>query len=168
MILIATFLLNTLMLVYFVLQPGLVTDFSQPPQLFALAINSPAAREFAGSCGTGPKGKQYKVKWTVGQDQNHLYIAPSADQDLKAPKVHQTPSTMATGYTNRLFASVSTALGRLNFTAIFGQRRQTNVNSAADTEPLRQADGPQGALSRRIDVELVDVEGEAQEPGLRL
>ena len=78
-ILFATFLLNTLMLVYFVLQPGLVTDFSQPPQLFALVINSPAAREFAGSCGTGPEGKQYRVKWTIGQDQNHLYIAPSAD-----------------------------------------------------------------------------------------
>lgn len=107
------------MLVYFVLQPGLVTDFSQPPQLFALAINSPVAREFAGSCGTGPKGEQYKVKWTVGQDQDHLYIASSADQDPTPLKIHQNPSKMATRYTDRLFSFVATVLDRLHFTSVF-------------------------------------------------
>ena len=156
------------MLVYFVLQPGLVTDFSQPPQLFALAINSPAAREFAGSCGTGPEGEQYKVKWTVGQDQDHLYIAPSADQDLEPLKAHQTPSTMATGYKDRLFSFVAIVLDRLHFTAIFRKGRQTNANSVADTEPLRQADGSQSVLSRQTEIELLEVKDRAQEPGSRL
>lgn len=156
------------MLVYFVLQPGLVTDFSQPPQLFALAINSPAAREFAGSCGTGPEGKQYKVKWTVSQDHDHLYIAPSADQDSTPLKIHQNPSKMATGYKDRLFSFVAIVLDRLHFTSVFRKGQQTNTNSAADTEPLRQAGGTQGALSRQREIELVEVEGRAQEPISRL
>ena len=145
------------MLVYFIRQPGLVTDFCQPPQLFALAINSPAARDFAGSCGVGPEGDQYKVKLTIGRDQNHLYIAPSTEQDSTHFEIHQTASTNVAGYTDRLFSFASTVLGRVHFASIFRKKTQTDVNSIADTEPLRHSDGPQGTLFRQTDVELVDV-----------
>jgi hypothetical protein len=83
-------------------------------------------------------------------------------------EVHKIPLAMVNGYTDRLLSSVSTALDRLHFTAIFRKRRQTNANSVADTEPLQQADGSQSALSRQTDIELVDVEGRAQEPFSRL
>jgi hypothetical protein len=69
------------MLVYFIVQPGLVTDFSQPPQLFALAINSPPARVLAGSCGTGPEGKQYKTGWVINHEGEHLFMQPYSDQN---------------------------------------------------------------------------------------
>jgi hypothetical protein len=79
-ILIAALLLNTTMLLYFIAQPGLVTDYSQPPQLFAQAVNSPPARELAGSCGSGPEGKQYKLGWLISHEGGHLYIEPGPSE----------------------------------------------------------------------------------------
>jgi hypothetical protein len=58
-ILVLVFLLNIFVLVYFILHRGLVTDFSEPPNLFALAVNSPPSHVLAGSCGGGPEGRQY-------------------------------------------------------------------------------------------------------------
>ncbi|KAJ4399241.1 hypothetical protein N0V91_009614 [Didymella pomorum] len=60
--------------------PGLVTDYSQPPQLFAQAVNSPPARELAGSCGSGPEGKQYKLGWLISHEGGHLYIEPGPSE----------------------------------------------------------------------------------------
>jgi hypothetical protein len=79
-ILISTFLLNSVVLVYFVVQPGLVTDFSQPPRLFALAVNSEPTRALVGSCGGGPEGKEYKVGWLIHHDEGHVYIEPRSGE----------------------------------------------------------------------------------------
>jgi hypothetical protein len=76
LILFLVFLMNILVLVYFLFHKGLVTDFSEPPNLFALAVNSPPSQLFAGSCGGGPGGKQYVVNWFVNSEGDHLYMEP--------------------------------------------------------------------------------------------
>jgi hypothetical protein len=68
--------LNIFVLIYFILHRGLVTDFSEPPNLFALAVNSPPSHVLAGSCGGGPEGKQYMVNWFVNHEGNHLFMEP--------------------------------------------------------------------------------------------
>ncbi|KAF2090347.1 hypothetical protein K490DRAFT_6729, partial [Saccharata proteae CBS 121410] len=57
-VLAVVFFFNCLCLAYFLYHCGLVTDFSEPPNLFSLAVNSPPSAHLAGSCGVGPQGKQ--------------------------------------------------------------------------------------------------------------
>ena len=76
--------MNIFVLVYFILHRGLVTDFSEPPNLFALAVNSPPSHVLAGSCGGGPEGKQYMVNWFVNHEGSHLFMEPGE----KAPLLH--------------------------------------------------------------------------------
>jgi hypothetical protein len=75
-VLLLVFLMNILVLIYFIVHRGLVTDFSEPPNLFALAVNSPPSHVLAGSCGGGPEGKQYMVNWFVNHEGNHLFMEP--------------------------------------------------------------------------------------------
>jgi hypothetical protein len=75
-VLLLVFLLNVFVLMYFVLHRGLVTDFSEPPNLFTLAVNSPPSHLMAGSCGGGPEGKHYVVNWFVNTEGDHLYMEP--------------------------------------------------------------------------------------------
>jgi hypothetical protein len=79
-ILLLVFLMNILVLVYFLFHKGLVTDFSEPPNLFALAVNSPPSHLLAGSCGGGPEGKQYMVNWFVNNEGDHLYMEPGQEK----------------------------------------------------------------------------------------
>lgn len=93
LILFLVFLLDVFVLVYFLLHRGLVTDFSEPPNLFALAVNSPPSHLLAGSCGGGPAGKQYVVNWFVNTEGDHLYMEPGAkpvDEDGHG-HAHGTP-----------------------------------------------------------------------------
>ncbi|KAJ4356262.1 uncharacterized protein N0V89_004293 [Didymosphaeria variabile] len=76
LILFLVFIMNIFVLAYFLFHKGLVTDFSEPPNLFALAVNSPPSHLFAGSCGGGPGGKQYVVNWFVNSEGDHLYMEP--------------------------------------------------------------------------------------------
>ncbi|PVI07262.1 hypothetical protein DM02DRAFT_513286 [Periconia macrospinosa] len=75
-VLLLVFLMNIFVLVYFLLHRGLVTDFSEPPNLFALAVNSPPSHLLAGSCGGGPEGKQFGVNWFVNTEGDHIYLEP--------------------------------------------------------------------------------------------
>jgi hypothetical protein len=75
-ILFLVFFMNIFVLIYFIFHRGLVTDFSEPPNLFALAVNSPPSQALAGSCGGGPEGKQYMVNWFVNHEGEHLYMEP--------------------------------------------------------------------------------------------
>ncbi|OCK83244.1 hypothetical protein K432DRAFT_402226 [Lepidopterella palustris CBS 459.81] len=75
-ILILVFAMNVFIFFYFILHRGLVTDFSEPPNLFSLAVNSPPSHLLAGSCGGGPEGKQYQVNWFVNTEGGHLYMEP--------------------------------------------------------------------------------------------
>jgi hypothetical protein len=81
-ILFLVFIMNICVLIYFILHRGLVTDFSEPPNLFALAVNSPPSQLLAGSCGGGPEGKQYMVNWFVNHEGSHLFMEPGEKSHL--------------------------------------------------------------------------------------
>lgn len=70
------FVTNVVCLIYFLIRPGLVTDYTEPQNLFALAINSPPSRRLNGSCGAGPEGDQFNVDWHVSREENsdHYFI----------------------------------------------------------------------------------------------
>ncbi|KAL4985298.1 hypothetical protein BDW68DRAFT_198907 [Aspergillus falconensis] len=40
-----------------------ITDFTEPQNLFALAMNSPSTTKLQGACGSGPAGKQLGERW---------------------------------------------------------------------------------------------------------
>lgn len=44
---------------------GEVTDYTEPQNLFALAINSPPSQMLAGVCGGGPSGEMLGKKWRI-------------------------------------------------------------------------------------------------------
>jgi hypothetical protein len=73
-VLFAVFALNVFMLGYFIINKGLVTDFSEPPNLFSLAVNSPPSTLLTGSCGAGPVGEQFKVPWGIDTEGKHLFM----------------------------------------------------------------------------------------------
>ncbi|KAF2201942.1 hypothetical protein GQ43DRAFT_16992 [Delitschia confertaspora ATCC 74209] len=75
-VLLLVFLMNIFVLLYFLFHHGLVTDFSEPPNLFTLAVNSPPSHLLKGSCGGGPEGKQFVVNWFVNTEGDHLYMEP--------------------------------------------------------------------------------------------
>jgi len=87
-VLVLVFLMNILVLIYFIIHRGLVTDFSEPPNLFALAVNSPPSHVLAGSCGGGPEGKQYLVNWFVNHEGNHLFMEPGEKTALLGDAAH--------------------------------------------------------------------------------
>ncbi|KAH8592964.1 hypothetical protein B0O99DRAFT_689178 [Bisporella sp. PMI_857] len=76
LVLAVVFATNVFCLLYFIIRSGLVTDFSEPQNLFTLAVNSPESRRLWGSCGAGPEGEQFVVDWHVLQDggSRHFYI----------------------------------------------------------------------------------------------
>jgi hypothetical protein len=78
-VLVAVFLLNVFVLIYLLIHKGLVTDFSEPPNLFSLAVNSPPSTLLAGSCGGGPHGKQFEVNWAIQTEGEHLYMTNRKD-----------------------------------------------------------------------------------------
>lgn len=86
-ILFLVFIMNIFVLIYFLVHRGLVTDFSEPPNLFALAVNSPPSHLLAGSCGGGPEGKQYRVNWFVNTEGDHLYMEPG-EKPILGGNVH--------------------------------------------------------------------------------
>lgn len=81
-VLLLVFCTNVWCLVYFLIRAGLVTDYTEPQNLFALAVNSPASRALNGSCGAGPHGQQLNVDWHVVEDNSgHLFIKDGAPPD---------------------------------------------------------------------------------------
>ncbi|KAF7542998.1 hypothetical protein G7Z17_g11098 [Cylindrodendrum hubeiense] len=75
-ILILVFAMNLLCLGWFIIRSGLVTDFTEPQNIFALAINSPPSTQLNGSCGGGPEKKHLKVPWRVSyaHSANHFFF----------------------------------------------------------------------------------------------
>lgn len=70
------FAVNVFCLAYFVLRSGLVTDFTEPQNLFALAVNSPPSEKLKGSCGGGPGKRDLAVPWRVAYapSANHYFF----------------------------------------------------------------------------------------------
>ncbi|CAO2651092.1 Nn.00g093890.m01.CDS01 [Neocucurbitaria sp. VM-36] len=144
-ILILVFLMNIFVLIYFILHRGLVTDFSEPPNLFALAVNSPPSHVLAGSCGGGPEGKQYMVNWFVNHEGSHLFMEPGEKTHLLSghrehPHVHVhgpveelTPSDVKTS-NGRLFASI---IGTIKQGLGIKERPPTKLRPVSAVESLR-------------------------------
>lgn len=89
-VLAAVFLINLVCLGYFITHTGLVTDFMEPPNLFALSLNSPPSQVLEGTCGGGPQSKHYQSTWHIGMNrQEHFYIE-SPDDPLTRRRRHFT------------------------------------------------------------------------------
>ena len=147
-ILLLVFLMNIFVLVYFVFHRGLVTDFSEPPNLFALAVNSPPSQALAGSCGGGPEGKQYMVNWFVNHEGEHLYMEPGEKTALLAghehahahPHVHShdhSAPQQAQHKGKGIFSAVAAAFSSIRLP--FGSERKApaRVSEPAGAERLR-------------------------------
>ncbi|CAK3999444.1 Hypothetical predicted protein [Lecanosticta acicola] len=74
LVLFAVFTINVFVLVYFLIHKDWYSDFTDPNNMFALAVNSPPSEKLAGSCGCGPSGEQYRVSWKLNNDEGHVYV----------------------------------------------------------------------------------------------
>ncbi|KAJ5827377.1 hypothetical protein N7447_004140 [Penicillium robsamsonii] len=79
-----------------------VTDFTEPQNLFALAVNSPQTTQLQGACGCGPWGKQLKERWFIGmeEDDEHYYIRSKTEEKiplLKKESTHLEPMEIEDG-----------------------------------------------------------------------
>ncbi|KAG5916087.1 hypothetical protein E4U61_003973 [Claviceps capensis] len=63
----------------------LVTDFTEPQNLFTLAMNSPPTMQLKGSCGGGPKGRELAVPWRVAyaSTPQHYFLVEANKRPCK-------------------------------------------------------------------------------------
>lgn len=68
-----------------------ITDFTEPQNLFTLAMNSPSTSRLEGACGAGPEGPQLKERWYVGmeEDDAHYYIRTKHEEKTPRPSQHR-------------------------------------------------------------------------------
>jgi hypothetical protein len=177
-ILFLIFLMNIFVLVYFLFHRGLVTDFSEPPNLFALAVNSPPSQALAGSCGGGPEGKQYMVNWFVNHEGEHLYMEPGEKTALLAgheqsqanAHVHShdhgasQEAHAKTKFGNGFLSTITTAFSSMKLPFGSKTKAPAKISPAAGTERLR----PQSTVETirsgglRAEYELEDNETRTQ------
>ncbi|KAL9081752.1 MAG: hypothetical protein Q9159_007060 [Coniocarpon cinnabarinum] len=98
-VLAALFAESLLVLAWLTINRKLVTDFSNPANLFCLSINSPPNPLFAGSCGGGPEDEQLLKKWNIDVDREHVYIRNSKGymQELAEYKANEGEVGESTG-----------------------------------------------------------------------
>lgn len=77
--------INVFCLVYLVARSGLVTDFTEPQNIFALAVNSPPSVQMKGSCGAGPEKRDLVVPWRVAYapSAHHFFFEEANDRPWK-------------------------------------------------------------------------------------
>ena len=83
-VLIIVFLANAFCLLYFIFHNGLLTDFIEPQNLFALSLNSPPSHTLDGCCGGGPEKEQLATSWNIDLDRsrNHFYFYSKDEPNL--------------------------------------------------------------------------------------
>ncbi|OWO99529.1 hypothetical protein B2J93_3976 [Marssonina coronariae] len=86
--LVLVFLANIFCLVYFSGRAGLVTDFTELQNLFALAVNSPPSTRLDGSRGAEPEGEQLNVDFRVLADGLHFFM--NEGREMKNDRACQT------------------------------------------------------------------------------
>lgn len=154
-VLFLVFIMNVGVLVYFIVHRGLVTDFSEPPNLFALAVNSPPSHLLAGSCGGGPEGEHYGVNWFVNHEGAHLFMEPGE----KAPLLghpHGTPHTH--GADGAVGAWFSSTTGAIRKRLGFKDKPPQKVQEASGAESLRpvasrQSSRPQSLVGSEYEMQ---------------
>ena len=62
-----------------------MTDFIEPQNLFALAVNSPPSRVLDGACGAGPEGKQLGSAWHIGleRERDHFFLESIGGDEIE-------------------------------------------------------------------------------------
>ncbi|PGH15001.1 hypothetical protein AJ79_02681 [Helicocarpus griseus UAMH5409] len=82
-VLVLVFLTNLVCLAYMYLEikGEQLTDFTDPQNMFALALNSAGSTRLNGACGAGPKGSQLAERWVIGMEEEseHYYISSKAE-----------------------------------------------------------------------------------------
>ncbi|KAG5936685.1 hypothetical protein E4U53_000169 [Claviceps sorghi] len=68
--------------ILYMLRSGFVTDYTEPQNLFALAMNSPPSAQLKGSCGGGPERRDLVVPWRVAYapSANHYFLEEANDR----------------------------------------------------------------------------------------
>ncbi|PGH34191.1 hypothetical protein GX50_02965 [[Emmonsia] crescens] len=83
-VLVLVFLTNLVCLGYMYLEikGEQLTDFTEPQNMFALALNSSGSTKLSGACGAGPVGKQLSERWIIGMEEEteHYYITSKAEK----------------------------------------------------------------------------------------
>jgi hypothetical protein len=71
-----------------------ITDFTEPQNLFALAMNSPSTAQLRGACGAGPQGRQLNERFYVAMEEEdeHYYIRTKAEQHVRPPSMGHSRS----------------------------------------------------------------------------
>ncbi|CAG8113359.1 unnamed protein product [Penicillium olsonii] len=94
-VLVFAFLTSAICLVFMIVEARghQVTDFTEPQNLFAIAVNSPQNSRLAGACGCGPCGTQLKDRWFIGMEENdeHYYIGTKGEEK---PLLQGTPEIL--------------------------------------------------------------------------
>jgi hypothetical protein len=80
-VLFIVFAINVFCLVYLLLGSGMVTDYTDPQNLFALAVNSPPSAQLGGCCGGVSGSRAWMVPWRVGYSRsaNHYFFEPASE-----------------------------------------------------------------------------------------
>ncbi|OTB01421.1 hypothetical protein M426DRAFT_25589 [Hypoxylon sp. CI-4A] len=93
-------LINIACLLYILFyRTGLVSDYTEPQNLFALTLNSPPSAALAGSCGHGPDSAEMVVPWRVAYSStaNHYFFEEACDcRKLGMQDIH-THQSFASG-----------------------------------------------------------------------
>lgn len=94
-VLVLVFVINICCAVYLILRAEQVTDFTEPQNLFALAINSPPSAQLKGSCGAGPENRDLVVPWRVEyvKDSNHYFFEEANEKPWRGKYSEQGVST---------------------------------------------------------------------------
>ncbi|ROT41130.1 hypothetical protein SODALDRAFT_291665 [Sodiomyces alkalinus F11] len=87
-VLFLVFAINSFCLAYLLARSGLVTDFTEPQNLFALAVNSPPSGAVSGSCGAGPDSRALVAPWRVGfaRSVNHYFFEEAGPRAVASGK----------------------------------------------------------------------------------
>lgn len=89
-------IINVLCLAYLLLHSGLVTDFTEPQNLFALAMNSPPSIRLKGACGGGPVKGHFSALWQVGYAPtiNHYFFKEGLRESGKGQSHLEEPTSI--------------------------------------------------------------------------
>ncbi|KJZ70833.1 hypothetical protein HIM_09792 [Hirsutella minnesotensis 3608] len=84
---------------FYVRGTGLVTDFTELENVFALAINSPPDTRIHGSCGGGPTRQDLQQHWRVSYVEgiNHYFFEEARQQEYPKVKVRRRDKSDAQG-----------------------------------------------------------------------
>ncbi|GKT50920.1 uncharacterized protein ColSpa_11101 [Colletotrichum spaethianum] len=103
LVLVLVVVINVVCLAYFLARSGLVTDFTEPQNLFALAVNSPPSEQLKGSCGGGPVKRDLVVPWRVAyaSGSNHYFFEEASDRPWRGKYAGQDLLAADTAYRGR-------------------------------------------------------------------